>query len=381
MSFAVFKFRLIRLGSVLGRFFTSQRFIKPEQLITRRLYEQTSLKTFNALHGSFGMKMLANLTAIPAALVIASVPLLPHVHAQEYPTKPIRLIVPFVAGGNLDVVTRPLAQKLTQSFGQQVIVDNRPGASGIIGTQAVAKSPPDGYTYLMSATILVTTPTIMATVPSYDPIRDFSGVSTIALIPQILVVHPSLPVKNVKELIALAKARPGELNYASGGTGSSSHLATELFTRQANIRLTRIPYKSSGPALVDLLGGNVSLMFDNISTSLSHINAGRLKVLAVTSTNRSPLLPNVPTTGETLPGYVAVQFNGMFAPARTPREIISRMHAEIVRFVEMPDMKTLYSRQGVALVSSSSPEQFNEFVRAEYTRWTKVIQDAGIKSD
>ena len=327
------------------------------------------------------MKLHTTMAAISAAAVIASASLSLHVRAQDYPTKPIRLIVPFVAGGNLDVVTRPLAQKLTQSLGQQVIVDNRPGASGIVGTQAVVKSPPDGHTFLMSATILVTTPTIMATVPSYDPVRDVTGVSTVALIPQILVVHPALPVKGVKELIALAKAHRGQLNYASGGTGSSSHLATELFARQANIRLERILYKSSAPALIDLLGGNVPLMFDNISTSLSHISAGKLKGLAVTSTNRSSLLPNVPTVGESLPGYVAVQFNGMFAPAKAPREIITRMHAEIVKFVQMPDMKTLYTQQGVTLVSSPSPEQFNEFVKAEYTRWTKVIQDAGIKAD
>ena len=325
------------------------------------------------------MKTLAKIAA--TVLIVASVFLPPPASAQEYPAKPIRLIVPFVAGGNLDVVTRPYAQKLTQSLKQQFIVDNRPGASGIIGTQAVAKSPPDGYTYLMVSTIALTTPILMANVTSYDPVRDFSPISNIATIPQILVVHRSLPVKTVGELIALAKARPGQLNYATGGNGSSSHLATELFARQANIRLERIAYKSGEPAFIGLMAGNASLMFNNISTSLTHIAAGRLKALAVTSANRSPLLPDVPTVGETLPGYVAVQFNGIFAPARTPREIISRMHAETVKFVEMPDMKVLYFQQGMDLVSSSSPEQFDEFIKAEYRRWAKVIQDAGIRAD
>ena len=325
------------------------------------------------------MRKLKKAKAACVVLVTASG--LQCVHAQEYPTKPIRLIVPFAAGGNLDVVTRPLAQVLTQTLGQQVLVDNRAGASGIVGTQAVAKAAPDGYTLLMSATILVTTPTIMANVPSYDPIRDFKGISTVAIIPQILVVHPSLPAQNVKELIALAKAQPGKLNYASGGTGSSSHLATELFARQAGISIARISYKSSAPALTDLIGGTVSLMFDNISTSIGQINAGRVRVLAVTTANRSPLLPNVPTAAESLPGYVAAQFNGMFAPAKLPREIIMRLHSEIRKFVEMPDMKKLYADQGVTLVSSTSPEQFDDFVKVEYARWTKVIQEAGIKDE
>ena len=325
------------------------------------------------------MRKLAGAKAACVALVMASGA--PCAHAQDYPNKPIRLIVPFAAGGNLDVVTRPLAQVLTQTLGQQVLVDNRAGASGIVGTQAVAKAAPDGYTLLMSATILVTTPTIMANVPSYDPIRDFKGISTVAIIPQILVVHPSLPAQNVKELIALAKAQPGKLNYASGGTGSSSHLATELFARQAGISIARISYKSSAPALTDLIGGTVSLMFDNISTSIGQINAGRVRVLAVTTANRSPLLPNVPTAAESLPGYVAAQFNGMFAPAKMPREIIARLHSEIRKFVEMPDMKKLYGDQGVTLVSSPSPEQFDDFVKAEYARWTRVIQEAGIKDE
>jgi len=301
--------------------------------------------------------------------------------AQQYPSKPIQLVVPFAAGGNLDVVTRPLAQELSKRFGQPVYVDIKPGASGILGTQKVAKAAPDGYTLLMSATILVTTPTIMSNVTSYDPVNDFRGISMLGIVPQVLIVNPSLPVKNIPELLQLAKSQPGKLNYGSGGTGSSSHLATELFARQAGISLKRIPYKSSAPALTDLIGGQTSMMFDNLSTAIPHIKSGRLKALAVTTAARSPLLPDVPTASDSMPGYVAAQFNGIFAPAKAPKEIIARLHAEMLKFVELPAMQSLYAQQGVILMASPSPEQFDEYVKAEYVRWTKVIKEAGIKEE
>jgi len=296
---------------------------------------------------------------------------------QAYPAKPIRLVVSVAPGGNLDLVGRAVAQKLTESLGRPMIVENRPGANTIIGVENVARSAPDGYTYLMVAPSFLIAPMMMRNAP-YDPVRDFSGVSLIASLPQMLVVHPSLPVKSVRELIALARARPGELNCVTSGNGSGSHLAMELFNRQAGVRMTRIAYNGDAPAMIQLLGGQVSLKFDNLSTSIPHVNSGRLRALGVTSPNRSALLPEVPAISETLPGYAASIFNGMVAPAGTPKEIVARIHGEIVKFVQMPDVRSRFEQQGVELQSSPAPEQFTGYIKTEFMRWAKVIQDAGI---
>jgi tripartite-type tricarboxylate transporter receptor subunit TctC len=261
-----------------------------------------------------------------------------------------------------------------------MIVENRPGASATIGTENVARSAPDGYTYLMVAPSFLIAPMMMRNAP-YDPVGDFSGVSLIATLPQMLVVHPSLPVKSVRELVALAKARPGELNCVTSGNGSGSHLAMELFKRQAGVRMTRIAYNGDAPAMIHLLGGQVSLKFDNLSTSIPHVSAGRLRALGVTSPNRSALLPDVPAISETLPGYAASIFNGMVAPAGTPKEIVARIHGEIVKFVQMPVVRSRFEQQGVELQSSPAPEQFTGYIKTEFVRWAKIIQDAGITAE
>ncbi len=300
--------------------------------------------------------------------------------AQQYPTKPIRLVVPFGPGGGVDITTRAIAKKLTESMGQTIIVDNRTGANSIIGTQAVARSEPDGYTFLVTGTIFLIVPSMIRNVP-YDPLRDFTPVGLIGWVPQILVVHPSLPVKSVDELILLAKARRSELNYASGGNGSGAHMATELFMRQAGIKMTHIPYKSDAPAMVDLLGGQVMVKFDNAVTALPHVKAGKLRALGVTSPNRLALLPDVPSVGERLAGYEASIFYAIFAPAGTPADIVDRMHGELVKFTNSPEIKDNFARQGVDLQSSPSPGHFAALTKTEFSKWSKIIHEAGIKAE
>ena len=302
------------------------------------------------------------------------------VAAQTYPIRPIRLVVSVQPGGNLDLIGRAVAEKASEGLGQRMFVENRPGANSTIGLGSVARSAPDGYTLVMVAQSALIAPRMMRNAP-YDPVRDFAGVSLIATLPQMLVVHPSLPAKSVKELIALAKARPADLNAGSSGNGSGSHLALELFNRSAGVRITRIPYNGDGPAIIDLLGGQVPVKFDNLSTSLPHVRAGRLRPLGVTSPTRTPLLPDVPAIGETLPGFHASIFNGMMAPAGTAPEILARLHAEIVKFVQAPEIRARFANQGVELQASATPHEFTSFIRNEYVRWGKVMEDAGIKPE
>ncbi len=326
------------------------------------------------------MKQLARIVGITVAVAVAALAFLVNAAAQSYPVKPIRLVVPVAAGGNLDLIGRSVAQRLTENLGRQVVVENRIGASSIIGTENVARSAPDGYTFLIVSAPFVIAPRLIRNAP-YDPVRDFTGVSLIALLTQMMVVHPSLPVKSVADLVALAKARPGALNCATSGNGSGSHMAMELFNRQAGVRMTRIPYNGDAPALVDLIGGQVTVKFDNLSTSIPLVRTGKLRALGVTSPRRSTLLPDVPAISETLPGYSASIFNGMAAPVGTPKEIISRIHGEVVNFVQIPDVRNRFAQQGVELQSSASPEQFTEFIKSEYARWGKVIQEADIKAE
>lgn len=305
---------------------------------------------------------------------------IPDAQAQAYPTKPIRLIVSVQPGGNLDLVGRSIADKVSEGLGQRMIVENRPGANSTIGLASVARSAPDGYTLVMVAQSALIAPRMMRN-PPFDPLRDFAGVSLIATLPQMLVVHPSPPVKNVKDLIALAKARPGELNCGSSGNGSGSHLALELFNTMAGVRITRIPYNGDGPAIIDLLGGHAPVKFDNLSTSLAHVRAGKLRALGVTSPTRTALLPEVPAISETVPGFQASIFNGMMAPAATPPEILARVHAEIVKFTQAPEIRSRFANQGVELQASAAPGEFTAFLKSEYTRWGKVMDEAGIKPE
>lgn len=301
-------------------------------------------------------------------------------HAQAYPAKPIRLVVSVQPGGNLDLIGRAVAEKASEGLGQRMFVENRPGANSTIGLTSVARSAPDGYTFVMVAQSALVAPRMMRN-PPFDPVRDFAGVSLIATLPQMLVVHPSLPVKSVKDLIALARARPGELNYGSSGNGSGSHLAMELFNRMAGVRITRIPYNGDGPAIIDLLGGHVPVKMDNLSTSLPHVRGGKLRPLGVTTPARTKLLPDVPAISETLPGFQASIFNGMMAPAGTPPEMLARVHAEIVKFVQTPEIRARFANQGVELQASASPEQFTAYIKTEYARWAKIMEDAGIKPE
>ncbi|HSQ03278.1 MAG TPA: tripartite tricarboxylate transporter substrate binding protein [Burkholderiales bacterium] len=302
-------------------------------------------------------------------------------HAQSYPAQAIRFVVPFPAGGPLDIVARAIGQELNRSWGQPVIIDNRPGAGGNIGADYVAKAPPDGYTILMGA---VSTHAINVTLYSrlpYDPIRDFAPVTLVTSVPNILVVHPSVPAKTVRELIAVAKARPGQLNFGSGSTGSAGHLAGELFKTMAGVDMVHIPYKGAGPAVVDLLAGHVSLMFDNLASALPNIKAGRVRAIAVTTSRRSPFLPELPTISEAgLPGFDIGTWFGVFAPGGTPRDIVVRLNAEIVRILNTPGMKERLANLG-AEPMGNQPEQFAAFIKSEIPKYAKVIKASGAKAD
>lgn len=299
----------------------------------------------------------------------------------NYPAKAIRYVVPFPAGGPLDIVARALGQELGKSWGQPVVIDNRPGAGGNIGADFVAKSPADGYTILMGA---VSTHAINVTLYSklpYDPIRDFAPVTLITSVPNVLVLHPSVPAKNVRELMALAKVRPGQLNFASGSTGSAGHLAGELFKSMAGVDMTHIPYKGAAPAVVDLIAGHVSLMFDNLSSALPNIKTGRVRALAVTTLKRSPLLAELPTISEQgLRGFDISTWFGIFAPAGTPLEIIARLNAETVRILHTPEMKERLVILGAEPVGNR-PDEFAAFIKAEIPKYAKVVRDSGAKAD
>ncbi|MEK7876867.1 MAG: tripartite tricarboxylate transporter substrate binding protein [Pseudomonadota bacterium] len=298
---------------------------------------------------------------------------------QTYPAKPVRIIVPVVPGGNVDLVARSIAQPLTENFGQQVIVENRPGASSLVGTQQVAKSAPDGYTLLAMANTFATVPSIV-TNPGYDPLKDFSGITLTCLVPQVLVVNPALPVRSVKELIALAKARPGELSYATSGAGGTGHMAAELFNRQVGVKMLHITYKGSAQSIIDVIGGQVMLMFDQVSTSAPYIKAGKLRGLAVTSRARSPLFPDLPTIDEAgVPGFEDITFNGLVAPAGTPREILVRLNEEVAKVVRMPALHKRFLERGVELKASASPEEFTAHIKAEFEKKGKLAREAGIK--
>jgi tripartite-type tricarboxylate transporter receptor subunit TctC len=301
--------------------------------------------------------------------------------AEPFPSKPVRVIVPAAAGGNLDNVTRVVAQKLSEQLGQTFIVENRPGANYMVAIDYVGKAPADGYTYLAIADSFLIAPAINRTA-TYDPIKDYVGVGMTAWVPQILVVHPSVPANSVSELIALAKRRPGELTYGSAGMGFSGHIAAELFNSQAGISMNHVPYRGNAPALIDLVGGRLSLMFDTVSTSLQHVKSGKLKALGVTTPKRSPLLPEVPTVGEAgLPGYEIAIFNGLVARAGTPPEILQRMNEEIRKVVQQPELRSRLLTQGVELTASESHEQFTGFLKAQAEKYGQIVKKANIRAD
>jgi tripartite-type tricarboxylate transporter receptor subunit TctC len=313
-----------------------------------------------------------------ALAVAALVPVL--AFAQAWPTKPVRLVSPFPAGGGTDAFARPLAAQLSQQLGQQFVVDNRGGAGGTIGADHVAKSAPDGYTFLVGAvhhTIAVSVYSKLA----YDIERDLVPVTLVSIVPNVVVVNPKVPVNSLRELIDYAKANPGKLNYGSAGNGTSHHLAGELFKTLTGAHINHVPYKGAGPAMQDLLGGQVDLMFDGMGTSAPQIRGNKLKALAVTSATRSPAFPDVPTMQEAgVPNYLVTSWYALWAPAGTPPEIVARLQQEVAKAMQAPMIKEVWAQQGSG-PGGNSPQEFAAFVKTEITKWAKVAKDSGARVD
>jgi tripartite-type tricarboxylate transporter receptor subunit TctC len=300
--------------------------------------------------------------------------------AQAYPARPVRLVVPYAAGGPVDIVGRIVAQKLSEVFHQQVIVDNRAGGGGNIALEIVARSAPDGYTLLMGANgVIAINPSLYKTMP-VDTQKDFAPVSLVASSPMILVVHPSVAAGSVKDLIALARAKPGAVTYASSGSGSTAHLSSELFKSMAKIDMLHVPYKGAGPALTDLVGGQVQIMFTGVSSTLPFVKSGKLKALAVSSEKRLPLMPDMPTVAETLPGYEVLTWYGVFAPAATPRPVVDRLNATIAQSFATADAKAKLAALG-ADAQTNTPQEFAQAVKRETAKWAKIVKESGARAE
>jgi tripartite-type tricarboxylate transporter receptor subunit TctC len=302
------------------------------------------------------------------------------VYAQAWPSKPIRFVVPYPPGGSNDVLTRITAQAMAPGLGQQIVIDNRGGAGGMIGADHVAKSAPDGYT-IVNVQASFTANAALRQKMAYDPMADFAYIGMMARGPLLAVVHPSLPVKNIRELIALAKAKPGQINYGSTGTGGHNHMATELFKRMANINIVHVPYKGVAPALTDLMGGHTQMVMTSLPSAMTSVQAGRLKALAVGSEKRTAFMPEIPTIAESgVPGYMAEFWWGLAAPAKTPNDIINRLATELNKALQSADLKQKFAGEG-SEPSVMSREQFTKFVANEIVRWRIVAQDSGIKPE
>ena len=300
--------------------------------------------------------------------------------AQDYPERPLRLIVPYAPGGGTDLTSRLLAQRLTDGLRRQVIVDNRAGGAGNIGAEIAARSAPDGYTLLM-ASISFSVNVSMFSRLGYDPVKDFDPVSLVATVPLIVVVHPSVPAKSIQELIALAKARPGKLNYASGGTGTANHIAGELFKYMTGTDIVHVPYKGGGPALADVIAGQVQLLFNTMTSTVAFVGSGKLRALAVTGTQRSPGVPELPTVAEAgVPGFDVGAWFGVVTPTGTPRAVVNKLNAEIVRITRLPEAREQFAAQGAAPVGST-PEEFRRYIAGEIAKWAKVAKAAKLHAD
>ena len=302
-------------------------------------------------------------------------------HAQAYPAKPLRIIVPWTPGGTADLLSRIVAQKMSEGFGQQVIADNRPGAGGLIGTEVAAKAAPDGYTLLMGTTAPNSVAPSLYTKIPFDPTRDFAYISLVARTCYVLSVHPSMPVRTVRDLIALAKARPGQLTFSSPGSGTPNHLSGELFKMVTGVDMQHVPYKGSAQAVGDVIAGHIALTFENITVVSPHVKSGRVRGLAVTNLKRSPVLPDLPTIAESgIPSFEAVGWFGLVAPAATPREIVAKLNGEVVRILGLPDVKDRISGFGAEIVTTS-PDEFDRFNRAQIEKWAKVVRFSGARAD
>lgn len=295
--------------------------------------------------------------------------------AQAYPSKPVKLVVPYPPGGPTDIVARVIAQRLQTQTGQAFVVENLPGAGGNTGAAAVARAAPDGYTLLVATTAHAINPSLFKNL-SYQFGKDFAPITQLTAGPLVIVVNPALPVKTVGELINLAKAKPGELNFASSGNGQSTHLAGELFNATAGTKIRHVPYKGSAPALTDTMGGQTQLMFDTMLSAMPHVKGGKLRAIAVTSAQRSPAAPDLPTVAESLPGFDAIAWNGLLAPANTPREIVAKLSAELRTAMEQPEVRERFEAQGFA-GAWTPPEAFAGFIHAEIDKWAKVVQVSG----
>ena len=317
-----------------------------------------------------------------ASLAVAAAGALPlGALAQNFPTKPITIIVPFSAGGTTDILARIVGQGLTTELGQSVVVDNKPGAGGNIGGSLAAKAAADGYTLFMGTVGTHAINQSLYKKMPFDPVKDFAPLSRVATVPNLLVAHPSQPFKTVKEMIAYAKANPGKITYGSPGSGASPHVSGELFKSMTGTDLLHIPYKGSAPAMTDLLGGQTSVMFDNMPSAIQHVRSGKLRPIAVTTAKRSPELPDVPTIAEAgVPGYEATSWFGMFAPAGTPKPVLDKLHAALIKVLNQADVKKKIAEQGGDVVAET-PDQFAAFIQAESVKWGKVVKESGATAD
>ena len=318
---------------------------------------------------------------VGVAVSMAALSSLPAMAQGAYPNKPVKLIVPFPPGGGNDVIGRVIAQKLADRWGQSVVVENRAGANGIVGLQALMQSPADGYTLAVGAAgPLAVNPSLYAKLP-YDPVKDFTPITNLVNYPLLLVTHPSVPAKSVRELVALAKAKPGQLSYASPGSGNSGHLAGELFNTMAGVQTVHIPYKGQGPALTDLLAGQVQMLYSSIPSVIQQVKSGQLKALAVGSAKRLASLPDVPTISESgVPGYEAYSWVGLVAPANTPADIVKKIHRDVSDILKDKDVADKLNQQG-ALPVGDAPDEFAIYIKNEIVKWGKVVRDANIKAD
>ena len=331
-------------------------------------------------HPATGGRATARSILLGIALVIAISAVQGHAQTAKYPDRPVKMLVGFAAGGGTDVAARVLAQKLTESLGQSVVVENRPGASGMIAAEATAKAAADGYTLMMgSQTTLAVAPALYRKF-AIDAGRDFAGVAMAGISPLVLVVHPSVPAQSVADLIALAKARPGTINFGSGGLGTTPHMAGELFAIQAGIKMVHVAYRGEAPAINDLLGGQLHLIFANLSAVIGNVKAGSLRALAVTSAERAAASPDTPTIAETaLPGFDAATWFALVAPTGTPRDVVARLNAEVTRLVDQPDTKQRFADLGMS-IGAGTPDALDAYIRSEISKWSKVIKDADIRA-
>jgi tripartite-type tricarboxylate transporter receptor subunit TctC len=324
--------------------------------------------------GARAFRVILHPSSLILCCALAALP----AYAQQYPVKPVRVIVPSSAGGGTDIVARILAPELSKRLGQQFVIENRAGAGTMIGIEVAAKAPPDGYNLLMGLSTIAINSALYKKVP-YDPVKDFAPITVAVSSGSIIVVHPSVPVKTIKELIAFSRARPGQMNYASAGTGTYPHMTMELFLSMARLKMVHIPYKGTGPAMIDMLAGHTAVMAGTMVTTVPQIRAGRLRGLGITTTQRNEAAPEIPTVAEAgLPGFESVQWYGLLAPANTPRDIVNRLHGEMVKILQQPDIRKRFAADGADVVANT-PDQFAAYIKAELVKWDKVARAAGIE--